>query len=97
MIFYPNTKVCAYRGPSFATEVVANLDVYIYEQDDNQDAINGVEWGQNEQRLLTINWCLQIGDKLVTTDAKNFIVKKVKHRKSVMANFYELQIREQND
>ena len=52
------------------TEVVANLDVYIYEQDDNQDAINGVEWGQNEQRLLTINWCLQIGDKLVTTDAK---------------------------
>ena len=44
--------------------------MYIYEQDDNQDAINGVEWGQNEQRLLTINWCLQIGDKLVTTDAK---------------------------
>ena len=43
MIMKPNHKVSIYRGNTYSTMVDANISVYIYEQSDTQDAINGVE------------------------------------------------------
>jgi len=97
MIVYPNHQVSVFRGDTFATTVDSNIDVYIYEQSDAQDAMNGVEGAQNEQRLLTVFSWLQIGDKVIDEDAKAYIVKKVKHRNSIVVNFYEVQIRNEND
>lgn len=97
MIIQPNHKVDIYRWDTFATAVDSSIDVYIYEQSDGQDAMSGVEWAQNEQRLLTVFSWLRIGDKLIDEGTTAYIIKKVKHRKSSFVDFYEVQIRNEND
>lgn len=97
MVLYPNDTVSIFRGPTYATAWDVWIDVYIYEQSDDQDAMNGVEWWQNEKRLLTIYSGIRNRDKLVTASGNAYIVKKVKHRNSVVFNFFEIQIREEND
>ena len=97
MILYPNTTITVYRWDTYATEVDAGIDVYIYENTDTQDAMNGVEGAQNELRLLTVFSWLRIGDKVVDSNTNAYIIKKVKHRNSFVSDFYEVQIRSEND
>lgn len=97
MILYPNHKVSLFRWDAYATTVDSNIDVYVYEQSDELDAMNGVEWAQNEMRLLTVFTGMQTGDKIVDELWNIFIVKKVKHRDSFFASFYEVQVRSEHD
>ena len=97
MILHPNHTATVTRGNNYGATVASSIDVYIYEQSDEQDAMNGVEWGQNEQRMLTMFAWLNSGDKVVDDGWSVYIIKKVKHRNSVVANFYEIQIRSEND
>ena len=97
MILYPNNKVTIYRGNKYQTRADMGIAVYIYEQSDTQDAMSGVEWAQNEKRLLTVFTWIRNRDKLVALDWQSYIVKKVKKRDNIIQNFYEVQIRETND
>jgi hypothetical protein len=97
MILYPNNKISIFRGDTYNTEVDVWIDVYIYEQSDEQDAINGVDGWQNELRMITVYSSLQIGDKIINQEGEHYITKKVKHRNSVVFDFYEIQIRNAYD
>lgn len=53
-MFTFNNTVTITRGASYSTTVIASLQVYIYEPTEEQDAINGVDGGQIEDRMITI-------------------------------------------
>ena len=97
MILHPNHIITVMRGKTYETEVLSNIEVYIYEQSDSQDAMSGFDWAQNEQRMLSNTWWIQNRDKIILDSWDEFIVKKVKFRNSVVSSFYEIQIRETND
>lgn len=96
-MFYPNKTVTITRGNSFATSVVTGLRVYIYELSDDLSAINNVEWGQDELKMLSRYADIQIGDKIVDQDSLVYIVKSAKERKSVFSKHYEYIVRKKYD
>jgi len=65
-MFTFNNTVTITRGASYSTTVIASLQVYIYEPTEEQDAINGVDGGQIEDRMITIYAWLKEGDKVTT-------------------------------
>ena len=96
-MFTFNNTVTITRGASYSTTVIASLQVYIYEPTEQQDAINGVDGGQIEDRMITIYAWLQEWDKVTTTWWVIYIIKRVKHRKSIVTSHFELLLRKQND
>lgn len=96
-MFTFNNTVTITRGASYSTTVIASLQVYIYEPTEEQDAINGVDGGQIEDRMITIYSWLKEGDKVTTVWWVVYIIKRVKNRKSIVTNHFEILLRKQND
>jgi hypothetical protein len=94
MLLHTNNTVDIFRGK---TKADMGIDVYIYEQSDTQDAMSGVEWAQNELRLLTVYTDIRNRDRLVDTTGRVYVVKKVKTRTSLLDTFLEVQVRQEND
>ena len=96
-MFTFNNTVTITRGATYSTTVVASLEVYIYEPTEEQDAINGVDGWQIEDRMITIYAGLKEGDKVTTVWWVVYIIKRVKNRKSIVTNHFEILLRKQND
>lgn len=96
-MFTFNNTVTITRGATYSTTVVASLQVYIYEPTEEQDAINGVDGWQIEDRMITIYAWLKEGDKVTTVWWVVYIIKRVKNRKSIVTNHFEILLRKQND
>ena len=96
-MFTFNNTVTITRGATYSTTVVASLEVYIYEPTEEQDAINGVDGWQIEDRMITIYAWLKEGDKVTTVWWVVYIIKRVKNRKSIVTNHFEILLRKQND
>ena len=96
-MFTFNNTVTITRGATYSTTVIASLQVYIYEPTEEQDAINGVDGGQIEDRMITIYAGLKEGDKVTTVWWVVYIIKRVKNRKSIVTNHFEILLRKQND
>jgi hypothetical protein len=94
MLLHTNNTVDIFRNK---TKADMGIDVYIYEQSDTQDAMSGVEWAQNELRLLTVYTDIRNRDRLVDTKGRVYVVKKVKTRTSLLDTFLEVQVRQEND
>ena len=96
-MFTFNNTVTITRGATYSTTVIASLQVYIYEPTEEQDAINGVDGWQIEDRMITIYAWLKEGDKVTTSWWVVYIIKRVKNRKSIVTNHFEILLRKQND
>lgn len=96
-MFTFNNTVTITRWPAYATNVVASLQVYIYEPTEEQDAINGVDGGQIEDRMITVYAWLREWDKVTATWWVIYIIKRIKNRKSIVTNHFEILLRRQND
>lgn len=96
-MFTYNNTVTITRWASFGTSVVSGLSVYIYDNSEEQDAINWVDWWQIEKRMITIYSWLQEWDKVVTAWNVVYIIKRVKYRDSIATKHYEILLRMQND
>ena len=96
-MFTFNNTVSITRWPTYWTSVVASLQVYIYEPTEEQDAINGVDGWQIEDRMITVYAGLREWDKVTTTWWVIYIIKRIKNRKSIVTNHFEILLRRQND
>lgn len=95
-MFTTNWLATITRWASFATSVVSNLWVYVYDPNDEQDAISWVDWWQIEKRMITTySWLLEWDKVLIWWVA--YIIKRVKIRNSIITNHFEILLRMQND
>lgn len=82
---------------NFDTTVINWLQVYFYPVSDESESVLWIDWSWNLYKLLSNYNNIVVWDKIVDENSKNYIVKSVKQRKTIMANFFEILILNQND
>jgi len=96
-MLYHNETITIHRGPKYATTITTGLKVHIYEQTDDYNVINSIDWWQDTLKMMTKYAWILTGDRITTSQSIIYIVKKVIDRKSPVGKFYEVIIKTDND